>query len=196
IVSEQVMVFLYTSGTTGFPKGAMCSHGNLLSNVATEAEIYGMKRDDVFSCVLPMFHNYSLVDTCLLPIWLGATIVIGDLDDTRRVMADIERRRITFLATMPAQLAEILKGDFAEFANRSVPMVQTGGAPLPTEVQRKFQEKFGLSILEGYGCSEASSTVTVMPSGGPVKPLSVGQVMFNQRIRIVDDEDRDVAQGQ
>jgi long-chain acyl-CoA synthetase len=137
------------------------------------------------------------VDTCLLPIWYGATIVIGDLDDTAALLALIEKHRITFLATMPAQLSEMVSLFFArEYDTRSLRMVQTGGAPLPTEVQRKFQARYGLPIIEGYGCSEASSTVTVMPMAGPYKPLSVGRVMPNQRIRIVDNQGNDVPTGQ
>jgi long-chain acyl-CoA synthetase len=195
-LADDVVVFLYTSGTTGFPKGAMCTHRNLLNNVATEAELYGLGRADVFSCVLPMFHNYSLVDTCLLPIWYGATTVIGELDNTEELLGLIEKHHITFLATMPAQLSEMVSLEFwRTYDTGSLRMVQTGGAPLPTEVQRKFQAKYGLPIIEGYGCSEASSTVTVMPMGGPYKPLSVGKVMPNQRIRIVDEKGHDVPAG-
>jgi long-chain acyl-CoA synthetase len=175
----------------------MCTHGNLLNNVATEAELYGLGRDDVFSCVLPMFHNYSLVDTCLLPMWHGATIVIGDLDNTEDLLAMIEKHRITFLATMPAQLSEMVSLAFSRpYDTRSLRMVQTGGAPLPTEVQRKFQARYGLPVIEGYGCSEASSTVTVMPMAGPYKPLSVGKVMPNQQIRVVDEKGQDVPTGE
>jgi long-chain acyl-CoA synthetase len=196
-LASDVIVFLYTSGTTGFPKGAMCTHGNLLCNVATEARLYGLGREDVFSCVLPMFHNYSLVDTCLLPIWYGSTIIIGDLEDTEALLASIEKHGITFLATMPVQLSEMVSLTFRrDYDTSSLRMVQTGGAPLPTEVQRRFQAKYRLPILEGYGCSEASSTVTVMPVQGPYKPLSVGQVMPNQRIRIVDEHGQDVRAGQ
>jgi long-chain acyl-CoA synthetase len=195
-VPADVIVFLYTSGTTGFPKGAMCSHGNLLSNVATEAELYGLDRDDVFSCVLPLFHNYSFVDTCLLPIWYGCTIVLGDLADTETLLGLIERHRITFLATMPSQLGELVEHYNGEVDTSSLRMVQTGGAPLPTLVQQRFQTLYGLPIIEGYGCSEASSTVTVMPMHGPYKPHSVGKPMPNQRLRIVDDNGRDVRDGQ
>jgi long-chain acyl-CoA synthetase len=196
IVPSDVVVFLYTSGTTGFPKGAMCSHSNLMSNVATEAELYGLRRTDVFSCVLPLFHNYAFVDTCLLPIWYGCTTVLGDLTDTEALLEMIECHRISFLATMPSQLGEMVERDGRAFDTFSLHMVQTGGAPLPTEVQRKFQEKYGLPIIEGYGCSEASSTVTVIPMQGPYKPLSVGRPMPNQRIRIVDDEGTEVPIGQ
>jgi long-chain acyl-CoA synthetase len=193
----QVVAFLYTSGTTGFPKGAMVSHSNLLSNVATEADLYGLGRDDVFSCVLPMFHNYALVDTCLLPLWHGATISIGDLEDTEALLERIEKDRITFLATMPTQLSEMVSLKFSRaYVTSSLRMVQTGGAPLPTEVQRKFQARYGLPIIEGYGCSEASSTVTVIPMAGPYKPGSVGRPMPNQQVRIVDEYDHDVPAGQ
>jgi long-chain acyl-CoA synthetase len=192
-----VVAFLYTSGTTGFPKAAMCTHSNLLSNVATEAKFYGLAGDDVFSCVLPMFHNYALVDTCLLPIWHGATIVLGDLDKTEALLAQIEAHRISFLATMPAQLSEMASLNFSRvYDTSSLRMVQTSGAPLATEVQRKFQARFGLPIIEGYGCSEASSTVTVIPMAGPYKPGSVGKPMPNQQVRIVDEDDRAVPAGQ
>jgi long-chain acyl-CoA synthetase len=195
-VPSDVVVFLYTSGTTGFPKGAMCSHSNLMSNVATEAELYGLGRDDVFSCVLPLFHNYSFVDTCLLPIWYGSTVVLGDLTDTEALCGMIEQHRITFLATMPSQLGEMVERQGRRFDTSSLRMVQTGGAPLPAHVQWKFQESYGLPIIEGYGCSEASSTVTVIPMQGPYKPHSVGKPMPNQRIRIVDDAGRDLPDGQ
>jgi long-chain acyl-CoA synthetase len=164
--------------------------------VATEAELYGLGSDDVFSCVLPLFHNYALVDTCLLPIWHGATLILGDLDDTEALLDLIEKHRITFLATMPAQLSEMVNHRFTrDYDTRSLRMVQTGGAPLATEVQRKFQARYGLPIIEGYGCSEASSTVTVIPMAGPYKPLSVGKPMPNQRVRVVDQEGRDVPAG-
>jgi long-chain acyl-CoA synthetase len=193
---SDVVVFLYTSGTTGTPKGAMCSHANLLSNVATEAELYGLNRDDVFSCVLPLFHNYSFVDTCLLPMWYGSTIVLGELSDTAALLEMIERHRITFLATMPSQLAEMVESRGRPVDTSSLRMVQTGGAPLASWVQHRFREIHGLPIIEGYGCSEASSTVTVMPMHGPYRPHSVGKPMPNQRIRIVDDHDRDLPAGQ
>jgi long-chain acyl-CoA synthetase len=193
---SDVVAFLYTSGTTGFPKGAMVTHANLLSNVATEAELYGLGRADVFACVLPLFHNYALVDTCLLPMWHGATIVLGNLDSTEQVLALVEKHHITFLATMPAQLSEMVSLTFARsYDTGSLRMVQTGGAPLPTEVQRRFQARYGLPVIEGYGCSEASSTVTVIPMQGPYKPGSVGTVMPNQRLRVVDEHDNDVPAG-
>jgi long-chain acyl-CoA synthetase len=196
ISPEDVVVFLYTSGTTGFPKAAMCSHRNLLSNVATEAELYGLGREDVFSCVLPMFHNYALVDTCLLPFWYGASVVLGELEDTESLLTLIERHRVTFLATMPSQLAEMVALPARCHDTSSLRMVQTGGAPLPAEVQCKFQARYGLPIIEGYGCSEASSTVTVMPMAGPYRPNCVGRVMPNQRVRVVDEHGRDVPAGE
>jgi len=147
--------------------------------------------------VLPMFHNYALLDSCLLPIYHGATIVIGEHEDTATLLHLIERRRITFLATMPAQLTEMALRDFSHtFDTSSLRMVQTGGAPLATAVQERFRQRYGLPILEGYGCSEAASTVTVMPIGGPVKANSVGKPMPNQRVRVVDDEGRDVPLGE
>jgi long-chain acyl-CoA synthetase len=145
--------------------------------------------------VLPLSHNYSLVDTCLLPLYHGATIVLGEMQHTEGLLALIERRRVTFLATMPAQLGEMAHGTFRSHDTSSLRMVQTGGAPLASEVHRLFREKYGLPILEGYGCSEASSTVTVMPVEGPIRPFSVGRVMPNQVLRIADDHGHNVPAG-
>jgi long-chain acyl-CoA synthetase len=103
---------------------------------------------------------------------------------------------VTFLATMPAQLGEMVELQGRAFDTSSLRMVQTGGAPLPTHVQLRFQQRYGLPIIEGYGCSEASSTVTVVPMHGPYKPRSVGKPMPNQRVRIVDEHGRDVPDGQ
>src|SRR5262249_13127994 len=193
---EDVVVFLYTSGTTGFPKGAMCTHAGLLSNVVAEGALYGMGAEDVFGCVLAMFDTFALLDTGRLPLCLGATVAIGEPEDTESLLRLVEQHQVTFLATMPAQLTEMACGEFARpYDTSSLRMVQTGGAPLATEVWRKFRARSGLPILEGYGCSEASSTVTVMPPEGPYKPASVGKVMPNQEVRIVDDEGDDLPPG-
>src|SRR5262249_39732359 len=109
----------------------------------------------------------------------------------------IERWRVTFLATMPAHLSEMVSRTFSRtYDTRSLRMVQTGGAPLPTQVHPKFETQDGLPLIEGEGCSGGASTVTVMPMQGPLKLRSVGKVMPNQRIRIVDEHDRDVPVGQ
>lgn len=194
---ESVAVFLTTSGTTGVPKAAMLTHSNLMTNVTTEAALYGLTGDDTFACVLPMFHNYALLDTCLLPLFLGATIVIARHGDTAELLEAVERHRVTFLATMPAQLTEMATQDFGRpFDTTSLRMVQTGGAALASAVRERFRECYGLEILEGYGCSEAASTVTVMPVDEPVRPRSVGKAMPNQQVRIVDEEGRPVGVGE
>jgi long-chain acyl-CoA synthetase len=193
---EDVVVFLYTSGSTGRPKAAMLTHANLLSNVETEAALYGLSGADVFSGVLPLFHNYALVDCCLLPFRLGATVALAEAQTADELLALIERRRVTFLAAMPAALAEMaLRAPARAYDTRSLRMVQTGGAPLPAEVYRRFELLYGLPILEGYGCSEAASTVTVMPTDSPPRQGSVGCVMPNQELRLVDDNGLDVPAG-
>jgi long-chain acyl-CoA synthetase len=193
---EDVVVFLYTSGSTGRPKAAMLTHANLLSNVETEAALYGLTGADVFSGVLPLFHNYALVDCCLLPFRLGAAVALGEPQNGDELLALIERHRVSFLAALPAALAEMaLRTPARTYDTRSLRMVQTGGAPLPAEVYRRFEDLYGLPILEGYGCSEAASTVTVMPPDEPVRPGSVGRVMPNQQIRLVDEEGNEVPAG-
>lgn len=188
---QRVAVFIYTSGTTGFPKAAIITHDNLLSNVATVRQLYGLTQDDVFACVLPMWHNYSITDCCLLPLLLGSTIVIGQDLSTGQTLELIKKHGITFLATVPSQLNEMAYWE-QDFDTKSLRMVQTGGAALPPEIRAKFERKYGLPIIEGYGLSEASATVTVNPMEGPYKTGSVGKVLPNQQIRIVDDRKQDL----
>src|SRR5439155_537134 len=132
---------------------------------------------------------------------LRKIIVVGDATATGDFLAwDKFLADQTDTYTLPRPLAA---SDVVAFLYTSgttgfpkAAMVSHGGPPLPTAVQEKFIARYGLPILEGYGCSEASSTVTVMPIHGPYKPLSVGKVMPNQRLRIVDDEGRDVRDGE
>jgi long-chain acyl-CoA synthetase len=196
VAPESVVAFLSTSGSTGSPKLAMLTHANLLSNVLTEAGLYGLGGGDVFACVLPLFHNYALLDSCLLPLYLGATIVLGHHEDAEGLLGLIERHCVSFVALMPAQLSELALRDFGrDHDTSSLRMVQTGGAPLAPAALERFRRRYGLEPLDGYGCSEASSTVTVMPADAPVRPGSVGRPMPNQEVRVVDEDGREVPAG-
>src|SRR5262249_50582214 len=131
---EDVVVFLYTSGSTRRPKAAVLTHATRVSDVAAEAALYGLTGADAFSGVLPLFHNYALVDCCLLPFRLGATVALAEVQTADDLLALIERRRVTFLAAMPAALAEMaLRAPARAYDTRSLRMGQTGGAPPPAE---------------------------------------------------------------
>lgn len=148
---EDVVVFLYTSGTTGHPKGAMLSHRNLYSNAAATAEATCTTGRDNTLCVLPMFHSFAWTVCVLVPLVTGGTITIVDSFVPQTVLQTIIREKTTVLAFVPTMYAVLLQVPQVSPADfEHVRLSYSGGAALPVEVLQKFREKYGINILEGY----------------------------------------------
>jgi long-chain acyl-CoA synthetase len=192
---HDVAVCLYTSGTTGRPKGALLSHENLLSNMSAFRQIAPCDERDVFLCVLPLFHSYGATVLMLFPLDIGAAIVLEPRfipDQTLRAMAD---RRVTVVAAVPSMYAL-----WAQLPPLSVDLSRvrfaiSGGAPLPLETLRRFEERYGILIYEGYGLTEAAPVLTENPLLGPRKVGSVGKPLPGVDLKVVDGEGREVPNG-
>ena len=194
--SEDVAACLYTSGTTGRPKGAMLTHRNLLANVQSFREILHITEADVFFCVLPMFHAFAATVLFLEPISLGATVVVEPRFVPDVVLKAIAEQRVTFFAGVPTMYA-VLAGlprpalDFSAWR-----LCISGGAPLPPSVLEAFEAKYGIPIYEGYGPTECSPVLTVNPPLGVRKVGSVGPAIPQVQLRVVDDADVPVPVGE
>lgn len=191
----EVAVCLYTSGTTGRPKGALLSHENLCSNIISFRQIAPCDEGDIFLCVLPLFHSFAATVLMLFPLDLGAGIVLEPRfipDQTLRIMAD---RKVTVFAAVPSMYA--LWGQLPPLSVdlSAVRFAISGGAPLPLEILRRFEERYGIAIYEGYGLTEAAPVLTENPLFGPRKVGSVGRALPGIELKVVDGEGREIPAG-
>jgi long-chain acyl-CoA synthetase len=204
VMETETAAILYTSGTTGYPKGACLSHNNLVSNTISSAEAVRLGPKDNFLLLLPMFHAFTTTVCILLPLYLGARItIIESLKAFREVIKEIIKKRPTVFVAVPSiynilvhiALPRILTFRFLRFLN-PLRLAVSGSAALPVEVLKKFEERFGIPLIEGYGLSEAAPVVSLNPVEGKRKPGSVGLPISRVEVDVVDDEGRSLKRGQ
>jgi long-chain acyl-CoA synthetase len=192
---DDIALLQYTGGTTGLPKGAMLSHGNLTAAVSIY-EIWGrparLERNaiDRVICVLPLFHIYALTVVLLSSIRYGNLISLHQRFDVQAVMHDIEVKRATAFPGVPtmwiaiASLPDLDKRDMS-----SLVMCGSGGAPLPVEVAKVFERKTSMKLKSGWGMTETCSPGTGHPEAGPDKPGSIGLMLPGIEMDVVALDD-------
>jgi len=195
ISADDVALLQYTGGTTGLPKGAMLSHGNLTAAVSVY-DIWGkparLERNaiDRVICVLPLFHIFALTVVLLSSIRLGNLISLHQRFDVEAVMRDIEVKRATHFPGVPtmwiaiASLPDLDKRDLSSLVSCG-----SGGAPLPVEVANIFERKVGIKLKSGWGMTETCSPGTAHPKEGPDKPGSIGLMLPGIEMDVVSLED-------
>ena len=204
-VRDAVAVLQYTGGTTGLPKGAMLTHGNLTAATSqcvvttrTEPPVLVPGQERILA-VLPPFHIYALTVNMLLGLRLGAELVLHTRFDPDAVIRDIAAKKITAFPGVPTMFVAILNHPAAAKADlRSLKWCNSGGAPLPLEVQNAFERLTGCRLAEGWGMTETSPTGTFTPVPGPQKPGSCGIPSPGITIKFlsIDDDRTYVAQGE
>jgi long-chain acyl-CoA synthetase len=184
---SDLAVLIYTSGTTGRPKGAMLSHGNLLHNVESCRLVLETIREDRVVVLLPMFHSYMLCVGVLLPLLVGASIVlIRSLHPPRNVFQEIVRRQATILPGIPQFFRSLVHAPM-NIPLPSLRMCISGAAPMPVQVLKEFADKYPFPLIEGYGLSEASPVVTKNPLKGTRKAGSIGLPIPHVEVSIQND---------
>ncbi|WP_338819021.1 Long-chain-fatty-acid--CoA ligase [Moorella thermoacetica] len=192
---EDICVFLYTSGTTGRPKGAMLSHRNFLADIKAMDAVSNLGPEDNFLCVLPMFHSFAWTTSVLLPLYLGSTITIKESFQPKDTLKTLSEGDITVFCGVPSIYAVLWRlAEEGQF--KSLKFAISGGAPLAAEIQRGFEAKFAFPLVEGYGLSEAAPVVCLNPLDGVRKPGSIGIPLPGMEVRLVDDDDREVPRGE
>lgn len=195
-VAEDTAVILYTSGTTGKPKGAELTHGNLTSNVrAVQADLLGLTEDDVVFGGLPLFHSFGQTCTLNVTIAAGASLVLLPRFDPAVALEQLAEHRATVFAGVPTMYNALLAVPDAP----SLPDLRvcvSGGAALPVEVLHRFDERFGAEILEGYGLSETSPVASFNKPGGQRKPGSIGLPVAGVQMQVVEAGGASVATGE
>jgi long-chain acyl-CoA synthetase len=195
---EDLVLLIYTAGTTGLPKGVMLTHRNLLSSVESCLLAFDLSEKDSIMCVLPMFHSFAWTTNVILPIRLGAkNVVIESLLPFQPAMKQLWKHKVTLVCCIPqvySALVHHVHGPKALLLRLLNPldMAISGAAPLPAEVQVKFEKTFGTALLEGYGLTEAAPVVSVNPRYGTHKPGTVGLPLPGVDVKIVDDDEREL----
>ncbi|HYR96420.1 MAG TPA: AMP-binding protein [Candidatus Binatus sp.] len=189
-------LILYTSGTTGRAKGAMLTHRNLVSNARVIAAWLRLGPTDRFLMVMPLFHANAIMLGLLTPLLAGAGTVIAERFRAPAFWASVDRYRPTTAGTVPTMLAMLLAlpEPSVPFARSSLRFLLTGSAPVPADLLRAFEARFGVPVIEGYGLTECTCRATFNPIDGRRRPGSCGLPL--EPLRIVDAEDRDVAPGE
>jgi long-chain acyl-CoA synthetase len=197
--STDTAVILYTSGTTGRPKGAELSHGNLLFNAVGVMRLFGEhpQGHDTILVVLPLFHTFGQTVQMIAGFLQGATLVLLPRFDAKAVLALMLSEQVTCFAGVPTMYWGLLNAlddslDIEAIA-RHLRVAAAGGAASPIEILNEFKRRFGVQILEGYGLSETSPVATFSRRDQPVKVGSVGVPIWGVEVKLIDDDWNEVA---
>ncbi len=196
--SEHTAVILYTSGTTGHPKGAELTHGNLISNTeVARTDIVRARPEDVIFGGLPLFHVFGQTVALNVAVAAGACLTLLPRFDPAHALRIIARHGATVFEGVPTMYVALLhQPDRADYDVSALRMCISGGAALPVEVLRGFEDAFGCAVLEGYGLSETSPVASFNHPGRERKPGSIGTPIRGVQMRVVDNSDQDVPRGE
>jgi long-chain acyl-CoA synthetase len=182
---DDTAVILYTSGTTGTPKGAELTHANLRRNVATVVDMVHLTPDDVILGALPLFHAFGQTAGLNAAVAAGSCLTLIPRFDPAKALEIIERDRVTVFEGVPTMFAAMLhSGDRSEIG--SLRLCVSGGAAMPVEVMRGFEEAFGAMVLEGYGLSETSPVASFNHPDRERKPGSIGTPVAGVEMQLVE----------
>jgi len=183
---DDTAVILYTSGTTGTPKGAELTHGNLLRNAEASVDLFGFDASTVTLGALPFFHAFG--QTCALNATLavGGRVTLLPRFGAAHALAVIARDRVTVFEGVPTMYAAMLDHS-AEADTSTLAVCISGGAAMPVEVMRAFEARFDCDVLEGYGLSETSPLACFNRRDRERKPGSIGVAIEGVELRVADD---------
>lgn len=194
---NETAVILYTSGTTGRPKGAMLTYKNLYSNARDVGDYLGFSENDRVVATLPVFHVFALTVVVNAPLLKGATILLVPRFSPGDVFETIKEQQATIFAGVPTMynfLYQYPEGNPADFSTIRVAI--SGGASLPVALLHNFEEKFNVKISEGYGLSEASPVTCFNPFDRERVPGSIGTNIINVVNKVVDEYGDEVPVGE
>jgi long-chain acyl-CoA synthetase len=195
---DDTAVILYTSGTTGTPKGAELTHSNLRRNCAVASKALGdFGPGDTLLGALPLFHSFGQTCTMNCAVLSGARVTMLPRFDPEKALEIIERDRVTVFQGVPTMYNAMLHADRADSVDASCLRVcNSGGAAIPVELIRGFEEKFGCAILEGYGLSETSPVASFNHPDRERKPGSIGTPIDGVEMQVWDDDGNEVPRGE
>ena len=191
--ADDTAVVLYTSGTTGKPKGAELTHVNLFLNAHIfRTQLMTMTPDTVGLCALPLFHIFGQTAMQNAVLAAGGKLVLARFDATA-ALALLQQHRVDYFAGVPTMYLALLNHPEAgRYDLGALRHCVSGGAPLPVEVIRAFEKRYDVQILEGYGLSETSPAASFNHPEGPRKPGSVGTPVWGCEMRLMSEDGREI----
>ena len=191
-------LILYTSGTTGRPKGAQLTHSNIHLNAKrSSVDIQHTSPDDVVMGCLPLFHVFGLVVGLQAAVVAGASLALIPRFDPEKAIEVIEKERVTIMLGVPTMYAAILNHPRSDGMDASsLRVCCSGGSAMPHEVQKAFEDKFGCIILEGYGLSETSPVASFNMPDRERKPGTIGVAIPGCEMKLVGMDGQDVGPGE
>jgi long-chain acyl-CoA synthetase len=197
---DDTAVILYTSGTTGTPKGAQLSHSNMVLNAVTCHRLFGPAEHDVHLVTLPLFHSFGQTVQMNAGFGAGATLVLLPRFDAATALEVMWREQVSFFAGVPTMYRALLDAAPAatglDVIAGNLRMAVSGGAALPVAILEQVRDVLGVRIREGYGLSETSPVATFNHPGRMAKPGSIGQPVWGVQVRLIDKDWQDVPEGE
>jgi long-chain acyl-CoA synthetase len=197
VAGDDTAVILYTSGTTGTPKGAELTHDNLRTNAQITQRLGSSDENDTILGALPLFHSFG--QTCGMNggVTAGARLTLIPRFDPGKALEIIQRDKVTIFQGVPTMYVAMLNHPEADsFDTSSLRLCLSGGASMPVEVMRGFEQRFGCKVLEGYGLSETSPVASFNHADRERKPGSIGTPIEGVEMKVFDESDNEVAQGE
>jgi long-chain acyl-CoA synthetase len=192
-VADDTAVILYTSGTTGKPKGAQLTHANLAVNADVSRQLFAIGPGDVILGALPLFHAFGQTCGLNVAVSAGASLALVPRFDPGTALETMERRGVTVFEGVPTMYAALLHHPDRDRLNLDkLRVCVSGGAALPLEILHAFERTFGCVILEGYGLSETSPVACFNHPDRERKPGSIGTPIEGVEMRLVDDDRKEV----
>ncbi len=194
---DDTSVILYTSGTTGTPKGAELTHSNLTKNCEIALGLFGLGSDAVTLGALPLFHSFGQTCGMNATTFGGGTLTLIPRFEAKKALEIIQRDRVTVFEGVPTMYNAMLhEPDREQFDTSTLEVCASGGSAMPVELMRSFEEAFGCKVLEGYGLSETSPVASFNHPDLERKPGSIGTPVDGVEMKVVDDDDNEVAAGE
>jgi long-chain acyl-CoA synthetase len=195
--ADDTAVILYTSGTTGQPKGAELTHSNLRRNIGAVIGFMDFDENEVLLGALPLFHSFGQTCTMNCAVCAGATVTMLPRFDPDKALEILERDRVTIFQGVPTMYNALLHADGADSADASsLRACMSGGAAIAVELIRAFEEKFNCIILEGYGLSETSPVASFNHPDRERKAGSIGTAIDGVEMQVWDDDGNPLPQGE